>query len=590
MTDIELRCAACGSEHPQGKRFCADCGARLPVLCSACHAPQPAENHFCQDCGAALEGWCPSCGHAVSRGKAFCGTCGASLGSGAVPHGVPGAASVRGEAEREERRLVTALFCDLTGFTPLTERLDAEQIREIQSDYFQRMSGEIARFGGHVEKYAGDAVLALFGVPITHGDDAERALLCALAMQEAIGSLASDARQRWQVDLGLRVGVNTGEAVSGLTDVAGRKDYSVTGDVLNTAARLQTAAEPGTVMAGEETMRLARKTVRFGERRELALKGKARPVPAYQVLGRRELLHERFDDQSQTPLVGRDHELGILREAWTRAESGEGQLVTVVGDAGLGKSRLIAEVTTLQEPLNRAVYRARGVSYGQDISLSLIAELVRSILRVNDQEDPALVRQRLDEMIQTLPAGELEEGAATAAGVLGELLGLGAADEAPAGTEAQARRRELVKTLRLLLLASSRRNPTIILFDDLQWIDSASAEVLTEVLGDIVSLRICVLAAHRPGWSAPWSEWPWIERLNLRPLKSDDARALAQRIAGDARISPDLHRYIDDRAGGNPFFIEELLLILRETGSIVERDGRLELVGGTADRLPSTLT
>jgi len=244
----------------------------------------------------------------------------------------------------DERRLVTALFCDLVGFTPLSAQLDPEEVRELQAAYFGAMSRQIERYGGTVEKYAGDAVLALFGAPIAHEDDAERAVLCALGMQIAIEPVADQARERWDVQPSIRVGVNTGEVVSGVWEVGNRQDVAVTGDAINTAARIQAAGEPGEVLAGEETMRLTRRRIRYGDRRELVLKGKSGPVPAYPAVGLREQFGERWEtSEGATPLVGRDREMVQLLDGWMRAQSGEGELVTLVGDAGVGKSRLMSE-------------------------------------------------------------------------------------------------------------------------------------------------------------------------------------------------------------------------------------------------------
>lgn len=502
-----------------------------------------------------------------------------------------------GERTEEERRLVTALFCDLVGFTPLSERLDAEQVRGIQTRYFEAMSAEIARFGGRVEKFAGDAVLALFGVPVAHGDDAERAVLCAIAMHDVLEALAVDVARHHGVDLALRIGINTGEAVSGLRDAGGRSDYAVTGDVVNTAARFQTAAEPATTMAGEETMRLARKRIRFGERRVLSLKGKARPVAAYQVLGARDTAGA-VDERSA--LAGRSPELGLLLGAWDRARRGEGQLVTLVADAGLGKSRLMEEVVLRA---GAPVVRGRALSYGRDLSLSLIADAVRSLLHVSvaaasadipsaGDASPAVPDSLAESLVSTverLLAAENDETRAVAIDVLGEVLGLPQTPSPLTASDPQTRRQALVKTLQLILLACGERAPSILLLDDLHWIDAASAEVLTGVLSDLPGLRLLVLAAHRPGWSAPWSEWSWVERLNLRPLTDFESSAMTSRLLAGLPLTDDLERYVADRAGGNPFFIEELVRALRETGGVVEENGRMRVLPD-AVRLPSTLT
>ena len=219
-----------------------------------------------------------------------------------VPQSSVSSRSADSNLGERERRLVTVLFCDLVGFTPLSEQLDPEDVREIQSLYFGHMSREIEHFGGTVEKYAGDAVLALFGVPIAHEDDADRAIRCGLKMQGALESLTTEVRKRWDVELTLRVGVNTGEVVGGMWEVGNRKDYTVSGDVVNTAARLQAAAEPGEVLVGEETMWLARRRIRFGGRREVVLKGKAGVVPVYVAVEVRERHHAEFCVKREKPL------------------------------------------------------------------------------------------------------------------------------------------------------------------------------------------------------------------------------------------------------------------------------------------------
>jgi adenylate cyclase len=492
---------------------------------------------------------------------------------------------------REERRLVTALFCDLAGFTPLSESLDAEQVRLLQMSYFERMSTTIARYDGTVEKFAGDAVLALFGVPIAHGDDAERALLCALDMQKAIGPLATEARQRWHTELALRIGVNTGEAVSGVVEAGGRRDISATGDVMNTAARLQAAAEPGSVMAGEETMRLARRAVRFGDRRELSLKGKSRSVAAYQVLEARRGFGERTTARRHIPLVGRDHELGIIVHAWERARDGNGTLISVVADAGVGKSRLLAEAIA-QVGAGKAGGEISGrcLSYGQDHGLSLIADLLRSIVGIQEQDQAGPVRDLLAGRVEVMLAGEDEIDRAAAVDVLGEVLGLAAARSIVSEAGAQARRQVLVRSLRSLLAGMAATQPIVIVLEDMQWIDSASAEVLRDLLTDVPGLSVLVLATSRPGWTPFWTEWAWVERLHLRPLGERDALALARELLGAARLDPALERYMAERAAGNPYFVEELLRALQETGGVAQAGGVVHLIASAAATLPGTLT
>lgn len=573
------------------------------MTCPQCGTLHDAAKHFCEDCGAALPGWCPSCGAETTPGNRYCGHCGCALSAGstvlarptfvrtATESSTPPMVAISLGAAREERRLVTALFCDLVGFTPLTERLDAEQVRSIQTMYFERMSAEIARFGGNVEKYMGDAVLALFGIPTTVGNDAERAVLCALNMREAMVPLTTEVARRHGVQLAIRVGVNTGEAVSGLIDAGGRREYSVTGDVINTAARLQTAAEPGGIMVGAESMRLARKGVRFGERRELDLKGKAHTVVAYQVLDARPGGADGEKDASQTRLVARDYELGILLHAWERTQDGEGHLVAVMGDAGIGKSRLLIEATERFSASAKAcTIWGRCVSHGQGISLWLVADLLRSLTDTRERDSPATVREALRRTVHALLETAADDIRDTAIEVMGEVLGLPSEDSAAVSDDPQVRRQQLVRSLRLMLIGLSRQDPAVLVLEDLHWADAASSEILAEVLADVPGLRLLILAAYRPGWTAPWTEWGWIERLSLRPLAQREAAALAQTILGGSALSSEFEHYITDRSGGNPYFVEELLHALREADGIAMRDNQFQLVWSAAEGLPSTLT
>ena len=574
-----VTCPKCGAESTAGKRFCAECGAALPTTCPSCGAEAIPGKRFCADCGAPLAAPTAAPASTVSRG--------ATPASPSVAPAPPAPV-----LPREERRLVTALFCDLVGFTPLSERLDPEEVRDIQAAYFEQMSAQIERYAGTVEKYAGDAVLALFGAPIAHEDDAERAVLCALGMQAAIEPVADQTRKRWDVEPAIRVGVNTGEVVSGAWNASGRQDVAVTGDALNTAARIQAAAEPGEVLVGTETVRLTRRRIRYGERRDLVLKGKAGTVPVYPALGMRERFGERWETSRQaTPLVGRDREMVELLDVWVRAQAGEGQLVTVIGDVGVGKSRLIAELldkVTVGAAIR--VVRGRCLSYGQQISLWLIADLLRSLFGIREQDALDEVRAKLNAALPGLLARSDADAQAEAVDVLGEVLGLPPGSSLVAQAGAEIRRQALLRSLRLVLGALSERAPTVLVLEDLHWIDEASQDVLKEILPDVPGLRLVVLAAQRPGWTAPWSDWGWTERIALRPLREADAALLAGAVLGGMALSAELEQYVAERAGGNPFFVEEMLRALEESGGLVQRNGAMYLAPGAAERLPSTLT
>ncbi len=570
-------------------RFCGYCGATLPLLCPACGRAVLPDMRFCGYCGAPISDLPPAVEESDRAAEFVLAV------SGRVSAGTSTTSPERSQSlatPQEERRLVTALFCDLVGFTPLSEQLDPEDVRDIQAAYFEAMAQEIERYGGTVEKYAGDAVLALFGAPVAHEDDAERAVLCALGMQAAIEPVADRARQRWSVQPAIRVGVNTGEVVSGAWNASGRQDVAVTGDAINTAARIQAAAEAGEVLAGTETMRLTRRRIRYGERRDVVLKGKMGTVPLYPALGLRERFGERWEtSEGATPLIGRDREMVALLDAWVRAQGGEGQLVTLIGDAGVGKSRLVSEfIDKVSAGAAVRVVRARCLSYGQGISLWLIADFLRSVFGIGEGERLEGVGARLATVLPGVLTRWDADGQAEARDVLGEVLGLPAGNSLVANAGAEIRRQALIRSLKGVLGGFSERAPTVLVLEDVHWVDEASQDVLKEMLSDVPGLRLLVLVAHRPGWTAPWSEWGWIERTTLRPLRESDAARLAGAVLGGVDLSPQLDAHVAERAGGNPFFVEEMLRALRESGDLVQRNGAMDLAPGAAERLPSTLT
>lgn len=487
--------------------------------------------------------------------------------------------------------MVTVLFCDLVGFTPLSEKLDVEEVRSIQDEYFGRMSAEIHRYGGIVEKYAGDAVLAIFGAPAAHEDDPERAVRCALAMHQALQPLTERALQCWDVRLSLRIGVNTGEVVSGVREAEGRSDYAVTGDAVNTAARLQSAAEPGGIVAGAETMRLAQRSVLFGERQELVLKGKSAAVPAYSVLGLRDQLAERWETgRPQTLFVGRERELAVFLDAWEQARQGERRLVTLVAEAGAGKSRLLAEALDLMQASEAVrVVRGRCLSYTEGTSFWLLAGLLRSLCGLREQDSAPDIRAHLRRTIDRLLDQEDQTTRAEALDVLGEVLGLEAGISIIAQADARIRRQVLLRSLRLVFAAQCAREPTIVTLEDLHWVDAASRDVLIEVLEAADGPGFLVIAAHRPEWEGPWQEWPWASALQLPPLEEQDVQRLARSML-DVALAPVLERKVLERAGGNPFFLEELVRSLQEADALEERDGELHLRPQVDEQLPSTVT
>jgi class 3 adenylate cyclase/tetratricopeptide (TPR) repeat protein len=541
-----LFCPSCGQQNPQSNRFCGQCGKPLPSTCPSCGAANPAGNRFCSTCGSEISAPASS-----------------SFPQPTIASGPAGSTPVE-----RERRLVTVLFCDLVGFTPLSERLDPEDVREIQTLYFGKMSQEIRTFGGTVEKYIGDAVLAMFGVPVAHEDDAVRAIRCGLGMQAALTSLAADVARQWGVELALRVGVNTGEVVTGKWEVAGRKEYDVSGDAVNTAARLQTAAVPGEVLVGEETMWLARKAIRFGERREVILKGKAGVVPVYAALEFMEEPTKRGERGSRTTLVGRNDELALLKSMWAKVVREERpHFVTVLGEPGIGKSRLVAEFegSVLNEAL---MLHGRCLPYGEVLGYWALAEILKEATGITATDDRETTYRKLGDLVAKV-IGQTEAmwdpGEITRH--LALLTGL---DIDMKQSVALADQRALHVSVRRFIEALAHSQPLIVLLEDLHWADDALLDLIEFMAahGHDVPLLIVVqarpeLLEKRPAWGRGVRGFT---SLSLEPLDEGNGHELVLQLCKEHGLSEEVMQRIGHGAAGNPLFAEELVATIAERG------------------------
>jgi class 3 adenylate cyclase/tetratricopeptide (TPR) repeat protein len=435
---------------------------------------------------------CPSCRREIDGDFAFCPHCGAELAAAAPA--------------REQRKTVTVLFCDVTGSTSLGESIDPEALRTLLARYFERMKAIVERHGGTVEKFIGDAVMAVFGVPVVHEDDALRAVRAAAEMREALPELGVQAR----------IGVTTGEVVTGT------EERLATGDAVNVAARLEQAAPPGQVLLGAPTLALVGEAIEVEAVEPLELKGKAEPVPAHRLLHVREAPERRHE----TRFVGREHELGIIREAWKRTQAEQRcELVTIVGDAGVGKSRLTAEALASMEA---TVVRGRCLSYGEGITYWPVVEVLKQL--------------------DVLPSDEA--AAVTIRSLLGE-------------TEATTSAEEIAWAFRKTLEQAATERSLVVLFEDINWGEEAFLDLIEHVALLSSSAPILLLCMARPELLDRRSAWP--VTLRLEPLGEEDVEAL---IPG--RVSRELREKITRAAGGNPLFIGEMLAMAGEAeGEVV---------------------
>jgi class 3 adenylate cyclase len=486
------------------------------------------------------------CGESSPLGFRFCGACGAELGRGAG-----------GEALPEERRVVTVLFADLVGFTARAERLDPEEVRAILTPYYGRLRSEIEAFGGTVEKFIGDAVMAVFGAPVAHGDDPERAVRAALAIRDAVAEMN---KRDPELELQVRTAVNTGEA---LVSRAGTNEGEgmVAGDVVNTASRLQQAAPVDGILVGEETHRSTQSLIEYEEAEPVAAKGKRDPLRVWRAVSAPFQPGER--DVKGGPMVGREHELVFLHEVWRRVLSERRpHLVTIFGPAGVGKTRLASELGALAAEEGARIIVGRSIPYGRHTPYAAFAQQVKQLSGVFDSDPPEEAVAKLERAVTGLVGGADE-----AASHLAMLVGLSQAGEV-------ADRQILFFSARQLVDAIARERPTVLLFEDIHWADSGMLDLLELLASRVQGVPLLLLTLARPDLLETRPGWggglPAYTALPLDPLADADARELAVLLLGEDEESSAYAAQLVEISEGNPLFIEELAASLAERATLVE--------------------
>jgi class 3 adenylate cyclase/tetratricopeptide (TPR) repeat protein len=493
---------------------------------------------------------CSTCGAANQADAKFCSNCGSALDA-------PSPAD-------EVRKTVTILFCDVTGSTQLGEQLDPESLRKVMARFFETMRAEIELHGGTVEKFIGDAVMAVFGIPSLHEDDALRAVRTADGMRESLEPLNKDLERDFGVRLETRIGVNTGEVLVG----PGSTDFGrMTGDAVNTAARLETAAQPGEILIGADTYRLVRDAVDVEPLEPRAVKGKAEPVECYRLVG--VLAGTAAPPRAFTsPIVGRERELEDLQRAFERSVQDRTCLLfTVLGAAGAGKSRLVEEfLGRVGESVRVLVGRC--LPYGEGITYWPVAQALRAALEVHDFDEPEEVRSGLD----TILAGD--DHADAIAARLSEVLGIAEGHSAPEETAWAIRR--FVEIL-------ARERPVIAVWEDIHWAEPALLDAIDHVAdwaSDAPILLLCTARPEfldsRPAWGAGKQR---ASALTLPPLPADASTQLIANLLGGGRLPADAADRVADAGGGNPLFVEQMVSMLMDDGLVVRDDGGREDAG-----------
>jgi class 3 adenylate cyclase len=563
------------------------------VKCPKCQTENPEEKKFCHKCGASLLR-CPHCGAGVQPDHEFCGDCGRRLiaekPTPLLDYSHPQSYTPKFLAEKilttkssieGERKLVTVLFADVANFTALSEKVDPEEIHGIMDGCFKILMDEIHKYEGTINQFTGDGVMALFGAPLAHEDHAVRACHASLAIQHALTEYGEKLKKTCGIDFKMRIGLNSGPVVVGAIGDDLRMDYTAIGDTINLASRMESIAQPGAVLVSGHTQRLARDFFTFSSLGPLQVKGKEDPQDAYELMGSSEVKTrlEASAVSGLTRFVGRAKEMETLQDALEKARSGQGQVVGIVGEAGVGKSRIIFEMRHLFPEYT--YLEGRCLHYGSSMAYLPFLDVLRSYFGIKEGEREFLINKKMKEKLASVDASLIPP--------FQDLLSLDS-DETYQSLEPKQKRERIFEALRDLFIRESQKAPLVLIVEDLHWIDKTSEEFLDYLIGWLATTPVLLIILYRPEYTHRWASKSFYTSIRVDQLSIPTSSELVQSILSEGEIVPELRDLILGKAAGNPLFMEELTHSLLENGSIQKKEDRYVLSMKLSDiQVPDTI-
>jgi class 3 adenylate cyclase len=568
------------------------------MKCPKCQFENRSDVIFCEECGTKFELMCPECGANLPFGRKFCGKCGHNFQAPpkspdySKPHSytpkfladkiLTSRSSIEGE-----RKLVTVLFADVANFTSISEKLDPEEVHQIMDGCFKILMDEIHKFEGTINQFTGDGVMALFGAPIAHEDHAQRACYAALSIQKALEIYCEKLKKDRGIDFKMRIGLNSGPVIVGAIGDDLRMDYTAVGDTTNLAARMESAAEPGTVLVSKNTYKIASDFFQFEPRQKIQVKGKEAPQEAFKLIRKSDVDTRIAASAAKglTRFVGRENTLAALNEAYEKATSGSGQVVGMVGEAGVGKSRSLLEFRN-QLPLDQFSFlEGRCLHYGSAMAYLPFLDILKSYFTIADDDPEPLIKKKIKD--KTLSLDQNLESVITP---FQDVLSLKVDDEKYLQVEPAERKIRVFESLRNLFVRESQNKALIIAIEDLHWIDKISQEFIGYFIESIQNAKILLILLYRPEYTHPWGSKSHYTKIGLTQLGAESSSRLVQAILEQGEVAPDLRDLIFKRAGGNPLFVEELTHNLLENGSIEKKNHQYILTKKASDiAVPETL-
>ena len=541
-----MTCSNCGHENRTGAKYCEECGAHLASMCANCGAQLSPTAKFCSEC-------------AHPAGTAALSTSSLSPRFGAPETYTPGHLAEKiltSKAALEgERKQVTALFADLKSSMELFADRDPEEARKLLDPVLDHMMEAAHRFEGTVNHVLGDGIVALFGAPLAHEDHAVRACYAALRMQESVKRYAEDIRRSEGIPIQIRVGLNSGEVVIRSIGSDLRMEYTVVGQTANVAARMEQMAVPGSILISPDTLALAEGYVQVKPLGPLKVKGLELPLEVFEVTGAatvRSRLHAAAA-RGLTRFVGRDGELDQLRQALDRAQSGHGQVVAVVGEPGVGKSRLYWEFTHSYRTRGWLIVESSSVSYGKATAFLPIIDLLRAYFQIEAGDGARKIREKLTGKLLSL-----DRALEPSLPALLWLLDVPIEDPQWQRLDPPQRRRRALEDVKRLLFRESQVQPLLVLFEDLHWINAETQALLDSLVESLPTARILLLVNYRPEYQHSWGGKTYYVQLRIDPLRPESSEELLDALLGEDPTLEPLKRALIERTDGNPFSWESV--------------------------------
>jgi class 3 adenylate cyclase/tetratricopeptide (TPR) repeat protein len=551
-----MKCPKCQTVNPGGKKFCRKCGIKLSLPCPQCGFEYLPEDEFCGECGTSLEKFKEAPSINYSEPKSY------------TPKFLADKILTTRSAIQGERKIVTVLFADVSNYTSMSEKLDPEKVHQIMDGCFRILMDEIHKYEGTINQFTGDGVMALFGAPIAHEYHAQRACYAALSIQKSLAEYGEKVKRESGFDFKMRMGLNSGPVVVGSIGDDLRMDYTAIGDTTNFAARVEQAANPGEVWMSRETRNIVQGYFKEESVGEIPLKGKAQPQHLYRLISDLPDMRTRFAAglaKGVVDLVGRRPEMEVLRSAYERVKSGEAQVVDVVGEAGVGKSRLVYE---FQKSLGADETLLTGicVPYGRNINFLPVIDVVKACFGIVEGMSEEEAGNRITERVKN--------GLTPMIPFYRNLLSLKVDDPRFNFLDPEGRKFGTFEAVKNLLLAMSKEKPLIIFLEDVHWMDKISDEFFAYFSRCINDHKILMVSAYRPEGAPPWAQGALYQRLGLETLSLDASIRLVRNILGGLPLDPTLEKKIVEKTEGNPFFTEEIVRDLLDRGDLVKSGDR----------------